>query len=331
MSRLTPGGHRTGPGADPGDDFDWFERTAPPGGAPPRSRGPATGAPSHPETDPGDRSSTAQVLAAWREQAADRVPLALRGAARGPVAAVVATLLVVLAVVAGAVLRSSSAGAEVVDLGRVPAAASTAGASAPAGVGTGAVGAGPTLPGGTPAGSVPVALPAGPGTPGGGSAAAAVVVVDVVGRVRRPGLVRLPAGSRVADAVAAAGGPTDAAVLARINLARPLADGEQVLVPDRDDVVPPAALPAAPAGGAGSGAGSGAGGGAGSGAPAGPLDLNAATAADLDGLPGIGPVIAGRIVAWRTEHGRFGTVDELAEVAGIGPTLLERLRPLVRV
>jgi competence protein ComEA len=121
--------------------------------------------------------------------------------------------------------------------------------------------------------------------------------------------------------VSAAGGPTDAAALARINLARVLVDGEQVVVPDSDDPLPAAPAPGGP-GGAGASAAAGA---------AGPLDLNAATAADLDGLPGIGPVLAGRIVAWRSEHGRFARVEELTEVAGIGDKVFERLRPLVRV
>jgi competence protein ComEA len=193
-----------------------------------------------------------------------------------------------------------------------------------------------------PRGSRPAASPVSTPVPAGvaGSAAAAAaasvaapspspagVVVDVEGRVRRPGLQRLPPGSRVADAVRAAGGTTSGARLTGLNLARLLADGEQVVVPGPGD---PATVP-----GAGPGAGSG---GAvtgtmgPSGVPAsGPLDLNTATQAGLDELPGIGPVLAERIVAWRTQHGRFTSVDELAEVPGIGPKALERLRPLVRV
>ncbi|MBI4941203.1 MAG: helix-hairpin-helix domain-containing protein [Actinobacteria bacterium] len=155
---------------------------------------------------------------------------------------------------------------------------------------------------------------------GTGAASSGPVVVDVVGKVRRPGLVRLPAGSRVADAGAAAGGATDAAALPRINLARVLSDGEQVVVPDADDPLP--APPAAPAATSGPG---------GAARPSGPLDLNTATAADLDELPGVGPVLAGRIVEWRSQHQRFTRVDELAEVAGIGDKVLERLRPLVVV
>ncbi len=148
------------------------------------------------------------------------------------------------------------------------------------------------------------------------------VVVDVEGRVRRPGLVHLPAGARVADALASAGGATSGAVVSHLNLARVLADGEQVLVPGPGDPVAEAAPPAAP-GAPGVGAGAA--------APAEPLDLNAATPAALDQLPGVGPVLAGRIVAWRAAHGRFTSVDELGEVEGIGPKALERLRALVRV
>lgn len=134
----------------------------------------------------------------------------------------------------------------------------------------------------------------------------AQVVVHVVGQVNRPGVVSLPAGARVMDAVDAAGGATPAADLAGLNLARVLADGEQVVVPGPGDVA--------------EGVG-----------PAPGVDLNRADAAALDALPGIGPVLAERIVSWRSAHGRFSTVDELAEVAGIGPALMAGLRDLVRV
>jgi competence protein ComEA len=154
----------------------------------------------------------------------------------------------------------------------------------------------------------------------------AEVVVDVEGRVRRPGLQRLPPGSRVADAVRAAGGTTAGALIASLNLARVLSDGEQLLVPGPGD-------PTTAAGASGSAAGGGASAGGAGGSPATgvPVDLNAATQQGLDALPGIGPVLADRIVAWRTQHGRFSSVDELAEVPGIGPKALERLRPLVHV
>jgi len=159
------------------------------------------------------------------------------------------------------------------------------------------------------------------GVAGGGAAGeadASSVVVHVVGEVHAPGLVALPGGARVADALTAAGGATSAADLAAVNLARHLVDGEQVLVPLPGQVVP-ATVDAAQGGVSGPG-------------PAGALvDVNTADSAALDALPGIGPVLAERIVTWRQENGRFTSVDELGEVSGIGPTLLGRLRALVRV
>ncbi len=140
-----------------------------------------------------------------------------------------------------------------------------------------------------------------PGTSAAPSAATAEVVVAVAGEVARPGLVRLPAGSRVDDAVRAAGGIVEGADPGLLNLARKVVDGEQVLVGVDP---PPGALPGAP--------------GAGPAPDAGPVDLNTATVPDLDALPGIGPVLAQRIVDWRTEHGRFESVEQLREVTGIG-------------
>ena len=143
---------------------------------------------------------------------------------------------------------------------------------------------------------------------------AAEVVVHVTGLVERPGLVRLPAGARVADAIDEAGGVTQRRAADSVNLARVLTDGEQVVV----SLTPATAAPA-PAGAAPPGP------------PAAPVDLNAATPEALDALPGVGPVIAARIVAWRTTHGRFRSVEELGEVSGIGEAILAQLRPLVRV
>ncbi|NAZ82707.1 ComEA family DNA-binding protein [Kineococcus sp. R8] len=181
---------------------------------------------------------------------------------------------------------------------------------------------------GEPGGSAsPAGAPAPAQSPSPGEPAvspAAGVVVHVAGQVANPGVVTLPAGSRVAEALAAVGGATEAADLDRVNLARPLVDGEQVLVPAPGEVVAAAPAPAGPLADGGRGDGAG-------GAAAGPLDLNAATEDDLDGLPGVGEVLAGRILAWRTEHRRFNDVEELGEVQGIGPKLLDGLRPLVRV
>lgn len=147
------------------------------------------------------------------------------------------------------------------------------------------------------------------------TAASGEVVVDVAGQVRRPGIVTLPAGSRVFEAIERAGGIDGALEEPTINLARVLVDGEQILV----GVDP--ALPAAPAA---AGTGTAAPGGA-------PVDLNAATLEQLDALPGVGPVTAQAILQWRTENGRFTTVDDLLDVTGIGEKTLEDLRDLVRV
>ena len=159
-----------------------------------------------------------------------------------------------------------------------------------------------------------VGFTANPTPPSGPSSSApAVLVVHVAGLVATPGVFRLPVGSRVVDALEAAGGANPGVDLSTLNLARLLVDGEQIAVG-----VPaaPDAGPAAPAGDP----------------PAGePLDLNTATEAELDGLPGVGPVLAGRIVAWRDDHGAFTAVEELLEVSGIGTATFAELAPLVRV
>jgi competence protein ComEA len=145
-----------------------------------------------------------------------------------------------------------------------------------------------------------------------------VMVVHVAGAVRRPGLVELPDGARVADAVAAAGGPARNAEPASVNLARPVVDGEQLVVLARGQG-PAVAAPPAP------------GGTVTSGAPGTPIDLNSATLEQLDTLPGVGPVLAQRILDWRSEHGRFGSTDELREVSGIGEATFADIKALVRV
>jgi competence protein ComEA len=159
------------------------------------------------------------------------------------------------------------------------------------------------------------------------------VVVHVAGEVRRPGVQTLPAGSRVVDAVAAAGGALPRADLDGLNLARPLTDGEQVLVPRPTQRASGAvSAPADPADAASAGAPGPAGPAPPSGpTPSTPVNLNTADLAALDALPGIGPVLADRIVAWRTEFGPFVAVEELLEVSGIGPSVLADLRPLVTV
>ena len=136
----------------------------------------------------------------------------------------------------------------------------------------------------------------------------AALVVQVVGRVNKPGIVRLPQGSRVADAVAAAGGLTRRTDPASVNLARLVVDGEQIVIAN------PSAAGTQSSGSRGA-----------------LLDLNTATAEQLEGLPGVGPVLAQRIVEQRTRIGRFASVEDLRQVSGIGAKKFADLSPLVRV
>ena len=166
------------------------------------------------------------------------------------------------------------------------------------------------------------------GGPMGGPTSGAELVVHVVGQVVRPGLVRLRPGARVADAISAAGGTRAGADVAALNLARLVVDGEQIRVPRPGES--PAAAPGAGVAGAGGAVGAGGSGTSGSsGGSSGLVSLNSADAAALDTLPGVGPVLAQRIIDWRTEHGRFTSVDELGEVSGIGDKLMAQLRPKV--
>jgi competence protein ComEA len=164
--------------------------------------------------------------------------------------------------------------------------------------------------GGGAGAALQVAPLAGDAAVGGGAAAGAArgrLVVDVAGAVRRPGVYRLRAGARVQDAVARAGGLTRRADPLTVNLAAPLADGEQIVVSARGSPG---------AGGGGSSAGA-------------PLSLNTATADQLDTLPGIGPVTAQKIVEYRQQHGGFASVADLDAIPGIGPARLQNLQGLV--
>jgi competence protein ComEA len=143
-------------------------------------------------------------------------------------------------------------------------------------------------------------------------AAAKLLVIDVAGAVRHSGLYRLRAGSRIDDAIAAAGGATRKAQLDSVNLAAPVADGEQVIVPERGAAGSSAATSTA--------AGS---------SPSAPLDLNSATLEELENLPGIGPVTAQKILDYRQAHGAFHSVAELEGVPGIGPAHMAQLKGLV--
>src|SRR5579859_6097366 len=139
------------------------------------------------------------------------------------------------------------------------------------------------------------------------STPSAEVVVDVAGAVRRPGLYHLTPGTRIADALAAAGGPTARADVMLVNLAAPLADGEQVLVPVHGEAAAAGATPSSTA----------------------PLDLNTASAEQLDALPGVGPATAQKIIDYRQAHGPFRSAEELEAVPGIGPSKLAQLKGLV--
>jgi competence protein ComEA len=168
----------------------------------------------------------------------------------------------------------------------------------------------PEVPPALPAAPVGAARPPGATStaPDGGS-----IVVSVVGRVTRPGLITLRDGARVADALEATGGTAHGVNLGGLNLARRLSDGEQIYV---GIPTPPNAeqSPAASSSGA---------------AGDGPVDLNSASVTALDTLPGVGPVTAQRILDWRTQHGRFASVDQLREVDGIGPSRFAKLKDLV--
>lgn len=149
--------------------------------------------------------------------------------------------------------------------------------------------------------------------------------MHVTGAVHDPGVVTLPAGTRVVDAVAAAGGLMEDADESSLNLARQLGDGEQLWV-GRPGEEPPPGLPSPADTGGGTGTTAD-----GDGGQVVVVDLNRATRAELEALPGVGPVTAGKILAWRDEHGGFSVAEELLEVSGIGERTLEQLRPYVTV
>ena len=268
--------------------------------------------------EPGGRHSRARHPRAWV-----RVPAAFVGARWQPGrAAVVGVVIVVVLAAAVFGLRvawaASSSGGTVI----APGGGSRAG---PTGVSAGAVPVGASGSAGVPsAAGGSVGVSGSPTSPAAGAAAAAgVVVVHVVGHVRRPGVRSLPLGSRVADAVEAAGGATSKADLSRLNLARVLVDGEQVRVPAPR-------RPGRPRWSRGDGwrrrCGRAA---AREGSSGAKVSLNTADLTALDTLPGVGPVLAQRILDWRAAHGRFTSVDELGEVSGIGEKLLAQLSPLV--
>lgn len=177
----------------------------------------------------------------------------------------------------------------------------------------------------------------GAGAKGAGATAAGRVTVHVVGEVESPGVVTLTSGARVDDALEEAGGATDEAELSGVNLARPLVDGEQVVVPGPGETAAPGPGVAAP-GGAAPGVAAPGGAAPGAGTPGAPgttpdalVNLNTADLATLETLPGVGPVLAQRIIDWRTEHGGFTSVEELGEVSGVGDKTYATLAPEVTV
>jgi competence protein ComEA len=186
------------------------------------------------------------------------------------------------------------------------------------------------LQGAAAASEAPPARGQGTGTaaPDGASAAPRVLsagasaegaLVHVAGAVRHPGVYRLPAGARVRDAVRRAGGASRSGDANAINLAAKVADGQQVLVPRRQS--------APAAGAAATGTGASAPGTDPAAPPAAPISLSSATAEQLETLDGVGPATAQKILAWRTEHGGFRSIDDLGQVPGIGPKRLAALRP----
>ncbi|MDT9682999.1 ComEA family DNA-binding protein [Streptomyces sp. TRM76323] len=174
----------------------------------------------------------------------------------------------------------------------------------------------PRFPTGPQAAAVAAAVP--PGSPSAAGSPSAVVVVDVSGKVRRPGVLRLPMGARVVDALRAAGGVPPGTDTTGLNRARVLVDGEHVLV-GVPAAGPPGTLPVAAPEAAGTGAAEG------------PVSLNTATVEQLDTLPGVGPVLARHIVEHRAQHGGFRSVEELRQVRGIGARRFADLRPRVRL
>ncbi len=266
------------------------------------------------------------------------LPDALRGARLDPGrrgALAVIAIVVLAAVVAGVLVWRSRpvpvpVGAVTVDPG-APADAAPGGSAGPVSPSPASVSpASGTLAAGSLASDSPASgssvagavVPSAPvGAAPAGPVSSPVVVVAVAGKVRRPGLVRLPAGARVADAIAAAGGVSPGADIGLLNLARPLSDGEQVVVgipgavPDPGLTVPPgtgAAVTPTPTAG-------------------GPVDLNTATLDQLDALPGVGPVTAQKILDYRTAHGPFRSIDQLRDVGGIGDVRFAALENKVTV
>ena len=217
------------------------------------------------------------------------------------------------AVVLAAIVTTATAGSEPVELSLPQAGAAPSGGTSPVGA---------VVP------SADAAADAAAASVIAVSPAATSVVVHVAGAVNAPGVVTLEPGARVSDAIAAGGGLRGDADADRINLAAPLSDGIRVYIPALGQVDAPVAVPVAADPAA---AGVGSGGARGAPTAQAPVDINAATAEELDALPGVGPSTAAAIVAYRTEHQRFASIDELQEVRGIGPAKFEAMAAQVVV
>lgn len=265
--------------------------TAAPGAATVRPAGPASSGPGRHARRPVRPMGR---LAGW---VADRLPPHLRGTVHlGSAQLGLVALVMAVGLVATAwwVVRAGGAEGEVAPPRAVAA---------------------PEVAGSAPTTTAPSSAGPGGGVEGGVTGGSGLVVVDVAGRVRRPGIVVLPVGSRVVDALKAAGGVRRGVDLTAVNLARLLNDGEQVLVGAT-------AAPGASGGVAASGS---------TGTSGALVNLNTADQTTLETLPGVGPVTAGAIIEWRTEHGGFTAVEELLEVPGIGDATLAELSPHVTI
>ena len=238
-----------------------------------------------------------------------RRPRRLAIAPRAAIIAGSALLILALALALRAVLVSTGAGSHAAP---AAAGASTAMGSPPTGTAT--------APAMRPATAPTTGSEAGPG---GLSATSGSIVVHVIGAVSRPGVVTLPPGSRVTDAINAVGGASAEADTQQLNLARVLSDGEQIRVPRIGEVLPD---PAPQPGGATAPGARTAPGKSGDGGASGTVNINTASASELEKLPGIGPALAQRIVEYRDSHGPFASVDSLTDVPGIGKAKLEGLR-----
>lgn len=263
-----------------------------------------------------------------------REPVAVRAFfARPAVVVLIAVLLVVCGVSALSLLPGGS-DPEASVVAEADASGSPEDSGQASGAGSPASPPGPAPSPGAPHSATPAGAPS------------SALTVHVVGEVKKPAVVQLSPGARVIDAVEAAGGLTDAAITERINLAQPVTDGQQVLIPNKQTAAdvqapgqPAGSAPGPPAGddpaktSGSEGAGKVPDGGAGkSGAASGEMiNLNTATAADLEELPRVGPVLAQRIIDFRTEQGPFTAPEQLDDVSGIGPAMLDALLPLVTV